>query len=407
VSTQSERRSREIRFARTRRRPPSLAVTGLALAVVFALVWAFFVRAERPASTPTITSMQGAYTWRSEVDGTGETGSFSAGAGGNAAGEAEPAAESAIDGRGALRSAYDATARIESTLKGGEGSATWSRTVGSWPPIWRVATRSPLDYQGLAAVVRAAVEDRDEAVGIKPLRDGERTVWRAAMTLDGGDVQLVVDQATGIVTWYSDGRSTFTADVVWASPPPPAGSYAVDAAGLPMKTRTDDTFTYEETPSAAGRAAGYEPLVSDLSPDGYVLDAVALREDGRQVSLRWLGGTPEIAPGRGPKEPVIALLYSRGLSWFTMEQAGPKTVSFLEDGLTSRLDAVAGEKLSYRETTLLYGAFRGATAATWYQRSGPSLFVAGRRRAVFVTGALTRQELISFAEGLKLAPVAQ
>ena len=76
-----------------------------------------------------------------------------------------------------------------------------------------VATRSPLDYQGLAAIVRTAVEDGDEAVGIKPVKDGERAAWRAAMTLGGKAVNVVVDQQTGIVTWYSDGEAAFTAKV--------------------------------------------------------------------------------------------------------------------------------------------------------------------------------------------------
>jgi hypothetical protein len=35
---------------------------------------------------------------------------------------------------------------------------------------------------------------------------------------------------------------------------------------------------------------------------------------------------------------------------------------------------------------------------------GPSLFASDARRAVFVTGALTRQELVAFAEGLKPIP---
>ena len=87
-----------------------------------------------------------------------------------------------------------------------------SRTIGAWPPAWRVATHSPLDYQGLAAIVRTAVEDGDEAVGIKPVKDGERAAWRAALTLGGKAVNVVVDQQTGIVTWYSDDEAAFTAN---------------------------------------------------------------------------------------------------------------------------------------------------------------------------------------------------
>jgi len=107
------------------------------------------------------------------------------------------------------------------------------RTVGAWPPVWRVATHSPLDYQGLSAIVRSAVEDGDDAVGIKPLKDGERTVWRAAIRLGGRPVELVVDQGTGLVTWYGDDRSTFTATVAWAPPPPADATCAVQLTGAP------------------------------------------------------------------------------------------------------------------------------------------------------------------------------
>ena len=51
--------------------------------------------------------------------------------------------------------------------------------------MWRIETPSPLDYQGLSAIVRAAVEDGDHAVGIKPLKQGDRAVWRGAMRMDG------------------------------------------------------------------------------------------------------------------------------------------------------------------------------------------------------------------------------
>ena len=73
-------------------------------------------------------------------------------------------------------------------------------------------------------------------------------------------------------------------------------------------------------------------------------------------------------------------------------------------GLQDWQSEAGRDRLSYQATTLQFGAFKGETALTWYQESGPSLYVAGARRAVFVTGALTRQELIAFAEGLKPVP---
>ena len=40
------------------------------------------------------------------------------------------------------------------------------------------------------------------------------------MTMDDKQIDVVVDQETGIVTWYSDVNETFTAQVDWTSPPP-------------------------------------------------------------------------------------------------------------------------------------------------------------------------------------------
>ena len=118
----------------------------------------------------------------------------------------------------------------------------------------------------------------------------------------------------------------------------------------------------------------------------------------------WVRGVAVGPPEVGPDEPGIALLYTRGLSSLTVEQIGPAAARRYSDRLSNELDVTARDKLSYEETTLQYGALQGATASTWYQESGPTLFVKSARRAVFITGALTRQELIAFAEGLKPVP---
>jgi hypothetical protein len=100
----------------------------------------------------------------------------------------------------------------------------------------------------------------------------------------------------------------------------------------------------------------------------------------------------------------VGQLYTRGLSWFTLEQLGPKVTRFYGPELMDWPASSSDERLSLQQTTLQYGALKGATAYTWYQETGPTLFASGARRAVFVTGALTRQELIAFAEGLKPVP---
>ncbi len=399
----SERRSREIRSARARRRPPSFAATLFALIIVFGLAWVFFVRSGPSASAPVVDGVQGTYTWQPVAGSIGLKGTFGAAADGDAGGSARPDAPSL--GATPTQSAYRAGSRTESTFAG-PGAPQYRRIVGEWPPVWRVATHSPLDYQGLAAIVRTAVEDGDVSVGTKPVKDGDRAAWRAAMTLGGRPVELVVDQQTGIVTWYTDGRSTFTATVDWASPPAAIATYSVDAQGRQVTTRTDEVFSYVASPAEAGRAAGYDPLVSDLAPDGYSLKDVATFGVGARP-LTWIRGAAYGPPPDAPEDLGIAMLYTRGLSSMTIEQIGPKAMRYYAGVLSGELDQARSQKLSFQETTLQYGAFRGATASTWYQESGPSLFVAGRRRAVFVTGALTRQELISYAEGLKPVPAAK
>ncbi len=395
----SERRSREIRSARARRRPPSFAATLVALIIVFGIAWAFFVRSGPSASAPVVNGVQGTYTWQPGAGSIGLKGTFGAAADGDAGGSTRPDTQSL--GTTPTRSAYRAGSRTESTLAG-PGAPQYRRIVGEWPPAWRVATHSPLDYQGLAAIVRTAVEDGDVSVGTKPVKDGDRAAWRAAMALGDLQVELVVDQQTGIVTWYSDGRSTFTATVDWASPPPPDTTYSIETRGI-KATTTAAEVSYEDSPAAAGSAVGYAPLVSGLAPDGYSLKAVAtMRADMRPLS--WISDKVFSLPA-GPRGSAVLELYARGLSQFTVEQVGPPTMRFWAS-VPDWVGAATPGRLSYQETTLQYGALKGATASTWYQESGPSLFVAGARRAVFVTGALTREELISYAEGLKPVPSA-
>lgn len=389
--------SRQVRSARVSHRPPSFAVMLVALAIVFALAWMFFLRSDPAAPAPVVNGIQGTFAWSPGEGSVGQKGSFSAVASGNAGGASEPDGLSL--GLTPSRSAYEASTRTESTVAG-PGAPTYRHVVGEWPPVWRVATRSPLDYQGLAAVVRAAVEDGDETVGIKPVKDGERAVWRAAMTLGGKQIDLVVDQQTGIVTWYTDDTGTFTAEVDWASPPPAGQTYTLDAPEGATAETVGSADGYVDSPAAAGRAAGYDPLVSGLAPDGYGLNAVATYKSAFNP-VAWLTDDLSGMPPAAPSEPVVRQLYTRGLSWFSAEQIGPRAMRILGDGLRRLVDSTAPGKLSFEQATLQYGALKGATASTWYQTSGPSLYASDARRAVFITGALTRQELIAFAEGLK------
>ena len=406
---QPERTSHELRTARANRRPPRFAATIIALGIIFALAYVFFLHAPPPVPTPEIQGMQGTYTWQAQAQGaTGvprETGFFSAVASSAAGGQMTMENTAPRAGTfGKAQSAYNVERRTETTVESASTAVgardVQTHSVGTWPPVWRVATRSPLDYQGLAAIVRAAVEDRDRSIGIKPIKESDRKVWRAAMKLDDKDTELVVDQLTGIVVWYTDGRSTFTATVDWSSPPPADETYVVKVpAGQKVTTKTDETFSYEPSPAAAGRTAGYEPLVSDLAPDGYSLKAVATAESGGAPNA-WLRPGMSMPLDFAARHKQVALLYTRGLNWFTVQQLGPKKAGPIARA-GGDLKPYKPDTLSLQQTTLQYGALAGRTAYTWYTTTGPTLIAGDAGHIVYVTGALTRQELIAFAEGLE------
>ena len=417
-----DRASRRVRSARLAQRPPRIGATILALGIIFALAYVFVLRAPPSIPTPVIDSIRGTYvlerggvtlarggtTWTAAT----ESGSFSALASGDAGGTMRFGSSLQTGDAPSERSSYDASLRTEVTTQVLAAGKRTTISLDAWPPVWRVATLSPLDYQGLAAVVRSAVQDGDRTVGIKPLKEGDRTVWRAAMELDGSTIELVVDQQSGLVVWYSattgTRTDTFSARPLWGATPSPSSPSdvgrlpATSTSGHVAQTMQNAGYTYAPSTDAAVRAAGYTPLESTLAPDGFTLKAVATTDTGG-VPGGWLVPEgpvgPPIDPFRGQRQ--VAQLYTRGLNWFTVQQLGPKvagkSVAFLRDTLRS----IAADKLSFETTTLQYGAFTGAAAYTWYEKTGPTLFVSDPRHIVYITGALTRQELISFAEGFK------
>ena len=384
------RTSQRIRAERARSRPHGLGAMLLAFSVIFVLAWVFIVRQPLAPPAPTLAAVSGSYTWTSATgDLAGRTGrgAFAAVRGGDARGTFEPA-----DGATpAVVSSYDAGAR-RARAGGGVRQGT-SVTVGAWPPAWRLATRSPLEYQGLSAIVRAAVEDGDNAVGTKPLEQDGRKVWRAAMTLDGSTLELVVDQASGLVTWCTDGVSDFEADVDWGAAPAMDGQAPSPGATPPATVlAVDRTYAYVPTLQTAGRVAGFDPLTSGLAPDGFTQAAVATAPAGDAPSS-W------DAHGPADGERQVVQLFLRGLTWFEVRQVGGPGASGA--ALARAVQAARATTLSFEQTQLQYGFFAGRTASTWYAASGPTLLVGDGRRTVYVTGALTRQELLSLAEGFK------
>ena len=85
MTTPTERASHQVRSGRINRRPPSFAVVLIALAIIFALAWMFFVRSGSSVPAPEVGGIQGTYSWESPGE-TGQDGTFGAVASGNAGG---------------------------------------------------------------------------------------------------------------------------------------------------------------------------------------------------------------------------------------------------------------------------------------------------------------------------------
>jgi len=413
-----ERPSQRIRAARTNRRPPRYAATLMALGIIFALAYVFLIHQPPAPPVPAIKYLQGTYVWQARSAAAGstpapETGGFSAAASGDAAGQAKPSPDRAQPSYqsavpGTISSSYIASRRVESSsFLRAQGSAAYALAVGAWPPVWRLSSRSALDYQGLAADVLSAAQDGDHSIGTKQIKAGGRRVWRATLQFGQTQVTVVVDQLTGIVTWCSgagpDAQETFTATVDWNAQPAAGQRYSAPVpAGARVAVTRDRTYTYRPSLAAAGKATGLTPLRSTLQPDGYTLRSVATRRRDDLEAAAIGDASQALRPGtRLAPANEVDQLFTRDLTWFTIAQ----TRVAGDAALTAQADALAGQslngQLSLRSEVLQYGPFTGSRAYTWYSPSGPALFVADKKSAVTVRGGITRDDLISLAEGLK------
>ena len=415
-----ERPSQRIRAARTNRRPPRYATTLMALGIIFALAYVFLIHQPPAPPVPAIKYLQGTYVWQARSPAasptpTPETGSFAAVASGDTAGQARLSPDRAQPSFGFalpsnIDSSYSASRREESravTRTQGGGGTAYARDIGAWPPVWRLSSRSPLDYQGLAADVLSAAQDGDHSIGTKQIKAGGRKVWRAALQFGQTEVEVVVDQLTGIVTWCSrvspDAQDTFTATVDWDAKPAAGQTYSVPApAGARVAVTRDRTYTYRASLAAAGAATKLTPLESTLQPDGYTLRSVATRRRD-DLEAAALGDAAQTARRGARLAPAneIDQLYTRDLTWFAIAQ----TRVAGNAALASQVAALVGQglsgQLSLQSEVLQYGAFTGSRAYSWYSPSGPALFVADKEFAVTVRGGITRDDLVSLTEGLK------
>ena len=281
------------------------------------------------------------------------------------------------------------------------------RAIGAWPPVWRLSTRSPLDYAGLAADVLAAVQDGDHSIGTKQIKADGRKVWRASLRFGQTEVEVVVDQLTGIVTWCSRLEPGLAGHV--------RGHHRLEraTAGRPdvlrpragRRARRGHARPHLHVSIVAHRrrrATGFAPLKSTLQPDGFTLRSVATRrrDDLEAAALGDAAKAARPVPSAArPNE--VDQLFTRDLTWFTIAQtriAGDAALATQASTLAGQ--SLAGQ-LSLQSEVLQYGAFTGSRAYTWYSPTGPALFVADKEFAVSVRGGITRDDLISLAEGLQ------
>lgn len=404
------------------RSPAGKGALVMAVAILFALAYVFIIRQPAPVPVPAARSVTGTFVWTlTEKDPAGsgtvvraerETGSFSAASGGGGNVSYRLTRTGTEPRRLQLDIGYDAASRTQTTTRIASKTTT-VREVGTWAPAWRLGGHTPLDLQGLSAVVRSAAEDGDHAIGIKSYTDGGRKVWRAALKLPGGWViELSVDQQSGLVTWYAAtgpgadaecgtvagySQEEMITKIDWTAT-------AVTPASLPQATAattlTDKRVTYHDDLAAAARALGVATLKPTLLPDGYRLQAIATR-------YRWGGpqralvASADSLSTAGPTEPPneIDLLYTRGLCSAVitlrhLDAASLKTARSWESSL--------GGELGYETDPVQYGMMTGSTAHTWFSSGdGPVLYERKGTWAMLVRGSLTRQELLSVSEGLK------
>jgi hypothetical protein len=408
-----QRVSEQVRTARVRRTPAGFAVTLTALAILFVVFYAFVLKPAPSVTTPALASASGRFVYTEEQvrDGTAvsttTSGSFVLSGDGSATVEAVVANDGLrFERPGDHDWAYDAADREElHVLEPAEGRPRATLVTDRWPPRWRVGGPTPVDFQGDAAIVRSAVEDDDETIGIKPVLYQGREAWRASWRSGSWLKDLILDRGTGLVVWYSlnsveggDGVE-YSVEELRVDEPPAAGAFdTTPPAGARLESfESGDPEIVGGLDEAAERLGVALPR-STLNPDGYEPVAVGVTQI-RSAPAVWVAprasGRAD-APYPGEAAPNAAvLLYAKGLSSYTIEIVAGGS-------WTTPIDPGWNDLFGHQTVDLQYGQFAGRTAHTWYGAQGPAAAVWDDGYAVLVTGGLTRTEAISILEGLEL-----
>lgn len=309
-------------------------------------------------------------------------------------------------GRSSATSVYDAaTQTLTQARDTGRGSVEYVRRTGVSPDCgMRMSVVSPFEYvYSAAAIVRAAVAERDPALTVKTTSCLGRPAWQASYTKGGWRRTTTVDQATGFPLRYvlAEVRRPVTHRYVWrvvdlrTDVPLDAGSFTI---AIPAGAEVETASEYEHFTTQDGLAAqvGYQPFLPSTLPDGSELPAASTQPDP-WGPYTWFFpiSYPWVDLSKLPDNQV-RLYYRRGYDWFTVTER-PRAGG-IGNSATRELDRRPG--YAYRKTVLTGGAFAGKTARTW-MGDGAILYVQNATYGVEISGDLTRSELLAVAESLQ------
>jgi hypothetical protein len=308
-------------------------------------------------------------------------------------------------GRSSATSVYDVATQTLTRAEDRGGRLTYSRRTGVSPDYgMRMSVVSPFEYvYSAAAIVRAAVAERDPALKVTSTNCIGRPAWQGAYTSGGWRRTTTVDKATGFPLRYvlADVRRPVTHRFVWRAIDM-ATDVRVDAASftiaIPDGAKVDTSSEYEHfaTPDQLADKAGYQPFLPSTLPDGSVLAAASTQPDP-WGAYNWFFpiSYPWVDLSKLPDNEV-RLYYHRGYDWFTVTEL-PRAGG-IGNSVPRELDRRPG--FAYRKTVLQGGAFAGKTARTW-MGDGAVLYVQNGTYAVEISGDLTRSELLAIASSLQ------
>ncbi len=301
-----------------------------------------------------------------------------------------------------------------------DGASVLAIERPSWgSEIWE----SYMNFQGLAATLRAHLADEDPNAPVTETTYLGRPAWHADFVerLSGNDGKeyvthwsVTVDKATGLLMRSDFGSGpekdktlmSFWVAAIELDPKLPDGWQRISESGRPRIGITDAGTRFGTPKSVARRTWPTLVLVPQRVPDGYRLTDVAstdfqgMKRSTKMVNrlvyesyrdphkTHWIRTTNDASVQR------VMLRYRRGFSMFTIDirPNGSK-------------HPVPGPRIQDpTDVTLSAGYLAGRTASTSIAPNfgkGPTLTVKSDRSTITISGDLTRREMIAAANSLK------